>query len=87
VTTDADGVERTLATSPHVDWRPATPPEQSVDAQAALRNLAKILSDSGWRPMRAKGRDFNEPQWYARRFRHPEAPATDDGPALSARGA
>jgi hypothetical protein len=87
VTTDAYGVERTLATSPHVDWRASTPPEQCLQAQAALRNLAKTLRDNGWRPMRAKGKDFNEPQWYARRFRHPEAPAPDDSPVVSARGA
>jgi hypothetical protein len=77
VTIDAAGVERTLATSPRLDWRGPSPPEQSREAQAALRQLAKQLRDDGWRPMRAKARDFNEQQWYARRFRRPE-PASED---------
>jgi hypothetical protein len=80
---DADGVERTLATSPRLDWRGRSPPEQSREAQAALRQLAKQLRDKGWRPMRAKGRDFGEQQWYARRFRPPEPAAEDNGTGAS----
>jgi hypothetical protein len=78
VTTDDDGVDRTVATSPRLEWRAPTPPEQSPEAQAALRRLAKTLRDDGWRPMRTKGKDFNEPRWYARRFRYREAPAEAD---------
>jgi hypothetical protein len=35
------------------------------------------LRERGWKPLRAKGKDFDEPQWYARRFKQPppEAPA------------
>jgi hypothetical protein len=84
VTTDEDGVERTLATSPHVEWRAATPPDQSSEAEAALRQLSKTLRESGWRAMRTKGKDFNEPQWYARRFRLPE-PDTEDHVAVGNR--
>jgi hypothetical protein len=87
VTTNADGVDRTIATSPRVEWRAPTPPEQSPEAQAALRRLSKTLRDNGWRPMRAKGKDFNEPQWYARRFRYREAPAEADLSVVSERGA
>jgi hypothetical protein len=86
VTTDASGVERTVATSPRVEWHRATPPEQNPEAQAALRQLSKTLRDKGWRPMRAKGKDFDEPQWYARRFRGPEAPAHGDSPGPTERG-
>lgn len=86
VTPDADGAERTLATSPPVQWRAATPPEQSPEAQAALRQLSKTLRDGGWRPMRTKGKDFNEPQWYARRFRLPEPAAEGEGPDASTPG-
>ncbi len=72
VTVDADGVERTVATSPRFDWRGSSPPVQSPEAQAALRRLSKQLREAGWRPMRAKGTDFDEQRWYARRFRQPE---------------
>jgi hypothetical protein len=85
VTIDADGVERTLATSPRLDWRGPSPPDQSREAQAALRQLAKQLRDNGWRPMRAKGRDFNEQQWYARRFRRPEPAAEENGTGANKR--
>jgi hypothetical protein len=64
-----------------------TPPEQTLEAQAAIRRLAKTLRDSGWRPMRIKGKDFDEPQWYARRFRYPEAPAETDSSVAGGRGA
>jgi DNA invertase Pin-like site-specific DNA recombinase len=88
VTIDADGVERTLAKSPQVDWPERSPPEQSREAQAALRHLAKTLRDNGWRPMRVKGKDFNEQQWYSRRFRHSatEPGAENNSPAASERG-
>jgi hypothetical protein len=79
VTTDREGVEHRLAWSPRVEWRAMTPPpEDNRRAQAALRVLAKELRDKGWRPMRAKGKDFDEPQWYARRFRFPVAEGEDD---------
>jgi hypothetical protein len=87
MTTDDDGVDHTIATSPRVEWRAPTPPEQSPEAEAALRRLAKTLRDNGWRPMRAKGKDFDEPQWYARRFRYQEAPAKADRSGASGRGA
>jgi hypothetical protein len=84
VTVDAEGVERTVATSPRFDWRGPSPPEQSREAQAALRRLSTQLRDAGWRPMRAKGRDFDEQRWYARRFRHPaEDPAVEDAPPVA----
>ena len=78
VMTDGDGVGRTVATSPQVEWRASTPPEPTREAQAALRRLSRTLRDDGWRPMRMKGKDFDEPQWYARRFRYPEASAQSD---------
>jgi hypothetical protein len=71
VTTDPDGTERRIARSPQFHWRGPSPPEQSPEAQAALRQLAKELRDKGWRPLRAKGIDFDERRWYARRFRWP----------------
>jgi len=87
---DGDGVERTLATSPTVQWRAATPPEQSPEAQAALRQLSKTLRDGGWRAMRTKGKDFDEPQWYARRFRlqvpAAEGPTATEDPGASTTG-
>jgi hypothetical protein len=72
VTTEPDGTERRLARSPRFEWREPSPPqEESREAQAALRQLAKELRDKGWRPLRAKGIDFDERRWYARRFRWP----------------
>jgi hypothetical protein len=71
VTTDPEGVERRLATSPPFEWPELSPPEESREAQAALRQLAKELREKGWRPLRAKGFDFDERRWYARRFRWP----------------
>jgi hypothetical protein len=72
VTTDPDGVEKRLARSPQFEWHELAPPaEDSREAQAALRKLAKELRERGWRPLRAKGFDFDERQWYARRFRWP----------------
>jgi hypothetical protein len=72
MTTDADGVERRIAWSPPIEWvEPGPPDEDSRQARAALRVISKDLRDKGWRPMRAKGDDFDEQRWYARRFRFP----------------
>jgi hypothetical protein len=76
VIVDEDGVGRTLATSPPVEWRKSGPPDESPEARAALRQLSKTVRESGWRAMRAKGRDFDEQRWYARRFRPGDAPPT-----------
>jgi hypothetical protein len=78
-TTDVNGVEHRLAWSPPIEWRePGPPDEDSREARAAVRVLAKELRDKGWRPMRAKGDDFDEQRWYARRFRFPVAEGDDD---------
>jgi hypothetical protein len=68
---DTDGIERAVAWSPCFGWRERVPPEHSAEAEAALRQLAEELRASGWTPLRAKGKDFDEEQWYARRFRLP----------------
>jgi hypothetical protein len=79
VTTDQDGVEHPLARSPRVDSADqGPPPEDSREAQSALRLLAKELREKGWRPMRAKGYDFEAQQWYARRFRFPVVEGEDE---------
>jgi hypothetical protein len=71
VTTE-DEVEKRIARSPQFEWSELSPPsEDSRAAQAALRQLAKELREKGWRPLRAKGFDLDERQWYARRFRWP----------------
>ena len=75
---DTDGIERALAWSPRFEWRGPSPPEETAEAQAALRQLARELRTSGWRPLRAKGTDFDEQRWYARRFRQPAAETEDD---------
>jgi len=78
-TTDVNGVEHRLAWSPPIEWRqPGPPDEDSREARAAVRVLSKDLRDKGWRPMRAKGDDFDEPRWYARRFRFPVVDGDDD---------
>jgi hypothetical protein len=71
VTAGADGVKHRVVRSSRVEWGEPTAPEETREAQAALRQLAKELRDRGWRPLRAKGIDFDERQWYARRFRWP----------------
>jgi hypothetical protein len=71
VTTDPDGTERGIARSPRVDWNGSSPPEQEPEFEAALKVLSKQVRDLGWRPLRAKGVDFDERRWYARRFRWP----------------
>jgi hypothetical protein len=79
ITTDVDGVEHRLAWSPPIEWGEDRPPdEDSREARAAMRVLAKELRDKGWKPMRAKGEDFGEPRWYARRFRFPVVEGDDD---------
>jgi hypothetical protein len=79
ITTDVDGVEHRLAWSPPFEWDEDGPPdEDSREARAAMRVLAKELRDKGWKPMRAKGEDFGEPRWYARRFRFPVVEGDDD---------
>jgi hypothetical protein len=87
VMTDDDGIEHTLATSPRVNWQAPTPPEQTLEAEVAVRRLAKSLRESGWKPMRTKGKDYNQPQWYTRRFRYPVAPAEGDRSGVGDRGA
>jgi hypothetical protein len=74
---DTDGIERALAWSPRFEWRGPSPPEETAESQSALRQLAKELRTSGWRPLRAKGKDFDEQRWYARRFRQPAAETED----------
>ncbi|MEN3284694.1 MAG: hypothetical protein V7607_5834 [Solirubrobacteraceae bacterium] len=71
VTTGRDGADRGIARSPRVDWTGPAPPEQEPELEAALRVLSKQLRELGWRPLRAKGFDFDERRWYARRFRWP----------------
>jgi hypothetical protein len=82
VTVDADGVERTVATSPLVPGRGASPPERTPETQAALRRLSKTLRDEGWRPMRTKAKHGG---WYGRRFRLPATePAAREDDAVGA---
>lgn len=71
VSVDSNGIEHMLASSPRLDEAGPAPPEETPEARAAIRQLAKDLRDRGWRPLRAKGIDFEERRWYARRFRWP----------------
>lgn len=71
ITTDPDGTERRIARSPSVDASRPEPPDQEPEFEAALKVLSKQLRDLGWRPLRARGVDFDERRWYARRFRWP----------------
>jgi hypothetical protein len=81
---DTDGAPYRLGRSPRVDWPgPGGPPEDSPEARAALRTLAKDLRERGWRPLRARGVDFDERRWYARRFRWPTEAEAEAGPADS----
>jgi hypothetical protein len=85
-TVDENGSEQQLARSPVVDWDQPGPPEETPEARAAIRRLTKSLRDGGWRLLRARGVDFHERQWYARRFRWPtEAEAQPGGPDGAAR--
>jgi hypothetical protein len=79
VTTDASGTEQVVARSPRVDAHGPEPPEQEPELEAALRVLSKQVRDLGWRPLRARGVDFDERRWYARRFRWPTQADTSDG--------
>jgi hypothetical protein len=79
VTTDANGTERVVARSPRVDAHGPEPPEQEPELEAALKVLSKEVRDRGWRPLRARGVDFDERRWYARRFRWPTEAETADG--------
>jgi hypothetical protein len=88
-TTDPDGTERGIARSPSVDWNGSSPPEQEPEFEAALKVLSKQVRDLGWRPLRARGVDFDERRWYARRFRWPteaegERPTGGDAPRRQA---
>jgi MYXO-CTERM domain-containing protein len=71
VSVDAKGIEHMLASSARLEEAEPAPPDETPEARAALRHLAKELRDRGWRPLRAKGIDFEERRWYARRFRWP----------------
>jgi hypothetical protein len=68
---DANGIEHMLASSPRLEDAGPAPPDETREARAAIRQLTKELKDRGWRPLRAKGIDFDERRWYARRFRWP----------------
>lgn len=68
---DSDGVEHRVGHSPRVDCDGLGPPDETPEARAALRQLVKDLRRGGWRPLRARGTDFDERRWYARRFRWP----------------
>jgi hypothetical protein len=87
---DEDGVKNRVARSPRVERPGSSPPEQTPEAKAALRALAKELRDDGWKPLRAKGKDYGEQQWYARRFRRPveldEDQAAEPAPAEAHEG-
>jgi hypothetical protein len=77
---DDEGSQRRLARSAVVDWDQPGPPEETPEARAAIRRLTKDLRENGWRPLRARGIDFRERRWYARRFRWPaEAEAEPRG--------
>ena len=71
VTVGPDGSERGIARSPRFDWDGPSPPEPAQEPEAALKVLSKELRDKGWRPLRAKGFDFDQRRWYARRFKWP----------------
>jgi hypothetical protein len=68
---DPDGAEHRIGRSPRVDCDEPAPPGETPEARAALRQLVKDLRRGGWRPLRARGIDFEERRWYARRFRWP----------------
>jgi hypothetical protein len=81
VTVDAQGAERRVGRSPVLAGAPPGPPEETPEARAALRQLAKDVRERGWRPLRARGVDFGERQWYARRFRWPTEAEMQPGAA------
>jgi hypothetical protein len=79
VTAESDGAEREVARSPSVDRNGSSPPEQEPELEVALKVLSKQLRDIGWRPLRAKGFDYDERRWYARRFRWPTEAEAEPG--------
>jgi hypothetical protein len=85
---DAEGAEHLVAASRRLEWHRAVPPDETPESRAAVRALAKDLRGQGWRPLRAKGIDFDERRWYARRFRLPteeelaDAARADEGGAV-----
>jgi hypothetical protein len=81
VSVDADGIEHMLASSARLEEAGPAPPDETPEARAALRKLAKDLRGRGWRRLRARGVDFGERQWYARRFRWPTEAETQRGVA------
>jgi hypothetical protein len=83
---DPDGAEHRIGRSPRVDCDEPAPPGETPEASAALRQLVKDLRRGGWRPLRARGIDFEERRWYARRFRWPtEAEVVAGDPDVSDR--
>jgi MYXO-CTERM domain-containing protein len=68
---DSNGIEHMIASSPRLEEAGPAPPHETTETRVALRQLAKELRGRGWRPLRAKGIDFDERRWYARRFRWP----------------
>jgi hypothetical protein len=71
VSVDGNGIEHMLASSPRLEEAGPAPPDETPEARGAIRRLAKDLRDRGWRPLRARGMDFDARRWYARRFRWP----------------
>jgi len=59
---------RVVAESPDFEWPSPQPPQRVPEAQAALRVLIDELCDTGWTPVRGRGRESGAPRWYARRF-------------------
>jgi hypothetical protein len=58
---------RVVAESPDFD-SDRRPPDRTPEAQEALRVLVDELCESGWTPVRGRGRESGAPRWYARRF-------------------
>ena len=58
---------RVVAESPDFD-SDRRPPDRTPEAQEALRALIDELCESGWTPVRGRGRESGAPRWYARRF-------------------
>jgi hypothetical protein len=71
IVVDEEGSEHRVARSPRVERPGSSPPGETPEAKAALRKLSKELRDDGWKPLRAKGKDYGEQRWYTRRFRRP----------------
>jgi hypothetical protein len=71
VSVDGNGIGHMVASSRRLESLRPGPPEETPETRAVIRRLAKELRNKGWRPLRAKGIDFEERRWYARRFRWP----------------